>query len=811
VALVNEGLGSWPARRAQLSPQNPALVFEGATISYAEVNAQVNRLAQVLHDLGLGPGDRVAYLGPNHPALLETLFAAGLLGAVFVPLNTRLVPAEIGYQLADSGASVLIWAPEQAAVVEALGPLPGIQAVSTVDRGAPGDPDDPSVPGLASRCAQASAEPRPPVDVALDDLAMIMYTSGTTGSPKGAMLTHGNLTWNCVNLLIGLDLISDEIALVNAPMFHTAALNHTALPVFLKGGLNVLVPGFDAEQALGLIAEHRITLIFGVTTMFARIAGSPRWLTAELSSLRILHCGGAPIPEALIRTYQQRGLTFVQGYGLTEASPGLTLLRPDQSVAKLGSAGTRMFFTDVQVVHPDLSPVAAGETGEVIARGPNVMAGYWNRPDDTAEALAGGWLHTGDVARIDGDGYVFIVDRIKDMIISGGENIYPAEVEQALYEHPAVQECAIFGVPDPEWGEVGRAVVVLRPGSDAEPDELLAFLGDRVAKYKRPRTLVVVPELPHSAAGKLQRNVIRQRFGPEPAPGSDVGSSGDVGSGGDVVSIVDAESSTVAAVPSGTAVSWPASLILDWQDDIAIVRLNRPAKRNALDDVTVLGLEALFTELPERTRAVVLHAEGEHFSAGLDLSELTRRDAAAGLEHSRMWHRVFERIERGRIPVISVLKGAVIGGGWELACATHLRVAERSAFYGLPEGRHGLFVGGGGSVRIPRLIGAHRMADLMLTGRVLDATEGQALGLSTYLVEPGAGLARALELAGKVAANAPLTNWAVLQALPRIAQANPDEGYLLESLTAAVAGSSDEAQARMRAFLAGRSGKVQRP
>ena len=242
--------------------------------------------------------------------------------------------------------------------------------------------------------------------------------------------------------------------------------------------------------------------------------------------------------------------------------------------------------------------------------------------------------------------------------------------------------------------------------------------------------------------------------------------------------------------------------------EVGVLRLSRTAKRNALDDATVLGLEAFFGAPPAGVRVVVLDAEGDHFSAGLDLSELVERDVLEGVQHSMMWHRAFARIESGTVPVIAVLKGAVVGGGLELASATHLRVAESSTFYALPEGQHGLFVGGGGSVRVPRLIGAHRMADMMLTGRVLSAQEGQDTGISHYLTDAGGGLDKALELARKIAANSPVTNFAVLQALPRIAQANPAEGFLMESLMAAVAGGSDEAKTRMRAFLEGRAAKV---
>jgi enoyl-CoA hydratase/carnithine racemase len=264
------------------------------------------------------------------------------------------------------------------------------------------------------------------------------------------------------------------------------------------------------------------------------------------------------------------------------------------------------------------------------------------------------------------------------------------------------------------------------------------------------------------------------------------------------------------ATDNQTQALLPPSLQVERHGDVAVLRLSRAAKRNALDDPTVLGIETFFGSLPAEVGAVVLDAEGEHFCAGLDLSELSETDTFAGMQHSIMWHRAFERLERGRVPVVAALKGAVIGGGLELASATHIRVAEASTFYALPEGQHGLFVGGGGSVRVPRLIGAHRMADMMLTGRVLDAKEGQALGLSHYLTGPGESFGRALELARKIAANSPVTNFAVLQALPRIAEANPTEGYLLEALMAAVASGSDEAKQRMRAFLQGRAGKVQR-
>jgi enoyl-CoA hydratase/carnithine racemase len=265
---------------------------------------------------------------------------------------------------------------------------------------------------------------------------------------------------------------------------------------------------------------------------------------------------------------------------------------------------------------------------------------------------------------------------------------------------------------------------------------------------------------------------------------------------------------TVSDPASPFPVDLPPSLVARQEGAVAVLRLNRPAKRNALDDATVLGLERFFTELPGGVACVVLCAEGDHFSAGLDLSEMGDHDTLSGVRHSRMWHRALEAIEFGPVPVVSALRGAVVGGGLELAAATHLRVAERSTFYALPEGMRGLFVGGGASVRVPRLIGVARMADLMFTGRRYDAEEGQAVGISQYLVDDGAGLERAIELAARVAENAPQTNFAIVQALPRIAEANPREGYFMEAMMAAIAQGTDDAKDRMQAFLDGRAQKV---
>ncbi|MFF4037477.1 o-succinylbenzoate--CoA ligase [Streptomyces sp. NPDC001816] len=494
--MRNEGLGSWPARRARKTPHRTALVHGDRSTDYRTLHTRTTRLARALRARGVRRGDRVAYLGPNHPAYLETLFAAGLLGAVFVPLNTRLAGPELAYQLADSGARVLVHAPARTALPDA----PEVRTYVEV--------------GAAYEELLASADDEP-IDepVTPDDTCIIMYTSGTTGRPKGAMLTHGNLTWNAINVLVDTDLTADERALVSAPLFHTAGLNMLTLPVLLKGGTCVLVESFDPEATFDLVERHRITFMFGVPTMFDQIARHPRWPAADLSSLRILTCGGSPVPTPLIAAYQERGLTFLQGYGMTEAAPGTLFLDAEHAVSKAGSAGVPHFFSDVRVVRPDLTPVDVGETGEVVVRGPHVMSGYWGLPEESAASFADGWFRSGDAARVDADGYVYIVDRTKDMIISGGENVYPAEIEDLLLAHPGIAECAVIGVPDDTWGEVPRAVVVPEAGVDLDPDEVLASLAGRLAKYKIPKSLVVADELPRTASGKLLKPRVRKHFG----------------------------------------------------------------------------------------------------------------------------------------------------------------------------------------------------------------------------------------------------------------------------------------------------------
>ena len=489
--MLNNGLGSWPARRMRSTPDNVALVFGEEQTTYAELHDRVLRLAHVLRELGVSPGDRVAYVGPNHPAFVEALFATHTLGAIFVPLNFRLAAPELDFMLSDSGTSVLMYAPENAAVAEDLASYTGARLAVAEIAGSDDSPIDTPVNGA--------------------DPALILYTSGTTGRPKGAVLTHDNLLWNCIHMMIDVDIAGDEVTLISAPLFHVAALDQTLLPTLLKGGTSVIMPTWDVDTCFDLIEKHGITWMFGVSAMFAGLVQSPRWDSADLSSVRTLMSGGAPIPEALISAYQERGLVFCQGYGLTETAPGATFLRPEQSIRKIGTAGTPCFFVDVRVVTGDLSDAPPGVPGEVMVQGPNVTPGYWGREDANDAAFVDGtWLRTGDLATVDDDGYLTIVDRVKDMFISGGENVYPAEVEAALFEHPAVAEAAVIGVPDDRWGEVGAAYVVTRSEASTDGEELRTFLRTRLARYKVPVHVHLVDDLPRTGSGKIRKQVLRE-------------------------------------------------------------------------------------------------------------------------------------------------------------------------------------------------------------------------------------------------------------------------------------------------------------
>ncbi|MDQ1058751.1 fatty-acyl-CoA synthase [Arthrobacter globiformis] len=513
--MENFGIGSWLQRRRPKSGDKTALIAGDRKLSYEQFADRSCRLANALRHRGVARGHRVAYLGENHPAFLETLFACGQLGAIFVPLNTRLAPPEIRFQLDDCSAAALVYAADLGTVARAAAVGTALTRLAVGDAAAAGA--DAAAEDYEDVVASGSAEP---VDepVTLDDGAMILYTSGTTGNPKGALLTHGNITWNCINVITDFDFSFADVALMISPMFHVASLDMGVLPTLLKGGTVILEPRFDPQRTLQLIERHRVTTISGVPTTYQMLCEHPEWPTSDISSLNKLTCGGSAVPLRVLEAYEARGLRFSNGYGMTETAPGATTLPASRSRDKAGSSGLPHFFTDVRIADPAGGPVQQGAVGEIQIKGPNVIREYWNRPDATAGSYSdGGWFKSGDMGYQDQDGFVFVSDRLKDMIISGGENIYPAEVEQAIAEIDAVGSVAVIGVPDDKWGEVPRAVVVVREGATLTEQQVRAHLDGRLARYKIPKAVVFVDEMPRTASGKIRKKDLRQQLFPDPA------------------------------------------------------------------------------------------------------------------------------------------------------------------------------------------------------------------------------------------------------------------------------------------------------
>jgi fatty-acyl-CoA synthase len=507
--MIGPGIGSWPARRARMNPATVALCTDAEELTYAELAARVEQTAARLRGLGVSAGTRVAYLGPNSIDTWVCFFATARAGGIFVSLNIRLAAPEIGYMLADSGSHVLVHGPECAELATAADPAEhGVAHVLPAADLRPSPMPEAAAGSMSLSPSPYAIDEGDPVE--LDDPVLILYTSGTTGRPKGAVLTHGNLTWNTVNQLAHVDVLSTDVALCVAPLFHVTGLGQVSMPTLLKGGTVVVVPKFDAGGFLELIACRRASGFSAVPTMLQMMCEHPDWESADLSSLRYVIYGGSPITQKVAQAWLDRGVVVQQGYGMTEASPGVFMALPDGAPSRPVSAGVPHFFTDVRI-DAEGEPVAGPGAGELLVRGPHVFAGYWGRPEETAQVLDDGWYRSGDVVRIEDDGWAYVIDRVKDMIISGGENIYPAEVEQAIAELADVTAAAVVAVPDQTWGEVGCAYVVLRSGAALDEIALRAHLEQRLARYKIPRYIELCDDLPRNATGKVLRSVLREQ------------------------------------------------------------------------------------------------------------------------------------------------------------------------------------------------------------------------------------------------------------------------------------------------------------
>jgi fatty-acyl-CoA synthase len=519
------GIAYWTAKGAFLHPERTALVTAEGRRSYREMESGVLRAAAVLEDLGVGPGDRFGILMLNDPRFLDLLFAAGRVGAVAVTLNWRLTVPELEYQLRDAGVDALFVGPEQEEAGEELARKTGCRRVEV--------PED--YERRADALGAGEVPLRPPPMSALpgdDEPVLMVYTSGTTGRPKGALLTHRNLFWNAINDVLAVGLTWEDVSLTVLPLMHVGGIGLFTLPTLLVGGTVVMTRGFDPEETLALIEKEGVTVMLGVPTIHTMLVRSPAFPEADLGTLRFMYNGGDRCPLEVVERFRGKGVAFAGGYGLTETAPTAFLTELDQleaAAAEPGFAGKPSFGMDARIVDEEGRDVAPGEVGEVVLQGPNLFREYWARPRDTEDAFQGGWFRTGDLAWWTEEGFTFIAGRKKQMLKSGGENIYPAEVEQALLAHPGVAEAVVIGRAHPKWNEVPFAVVVAEPEEEVDEEELRAFLEKRLARFKIPAGFAFVDQIPRTSIGKPDRPLLEERYGRGPESGE---AEGEAGTGG---------------------------------------------------------------------------------------------------------------------------------------------------------------------------------------------------------------------------------------------------------------------------------------
>lgn len=506
--LEPTGYAEWFRRRAARAPERSALSFKGQTWSYGEMQHEIERLSTVFASRGIGKGDRIAYLGLNNPVTLFAGFAAARVGAILVPLNFRLAVAELVAIIEDAGAAAVIADAHYArALSSAQNQLPCEHFFTF------GDDCDGWL--RLEPLLSAVGAIVPALDCMPDDIVTLMYTSGTTGVPKGVMISHRNIWVNNMNWVLTSDFTSKDVTVVCAPLFHVGGLCVVLLVTLFVGGHLVLQESFDPALYLRDMEEYRATVSFAVPAMLLFSSQHDDFAQADLSAMRLIVAGGAPVPEPLLKTYAARSIPISQCYGMTEATAGLTFLETERGQSKLGSCGRAGPLNEVKLIDASGARITEpGVKGELCARGGNITCGYWNQPDATKAALdAEGWYRTGDGAYFDSEGFYYICDRIKDMIISGGENIYPAEIEGLLYEHADIAEVAVIGAPDEKWGEKVVVVAALQPGATLDLTSVVAFLAPRLARYKLPKVLELVDALPRNANGKVVKTALRERFG----------------------------------------------------------------------------------------------------------------------------------------------------------------------------------------------------------------------------------------------------------------------------------------------------------
>ena len=497
--------------RARLSPDAVALIHVPTRrqFTFAELNLRALRCARLWTDLcALSPGDRVCLLSENRVEYVDAFWAASKSGVILVPLGTRSTARELQQILADCAPRCLMYSVRYENLANELQQLMAFERLLNLDAKC----DGPSALSYVAAVDRVRADPYP-TRPKPEDIFCLLYTSGTTGRPKGVMIPHRQIAWNAYNTVISWQLQQSDRVQVFTPMYHAGGLTVFMTPLFAIGGSIVLHEGFDVGEILQAFQDYKCTILFGVPTIFKMIFESPEFTSLDLSHLRWCASGGAPLPAQLLQAYQERGVTFRQGYGLTEVGVNCFAMSDAESLRKAGSIGKPFMFTEAKLLDPDGNPVTTNDVGELCLRGPHVCRGYWNNPPATAQVLdADGWFHTGDLARCDEDGFFYVAGRSKDMIISGGVNIYPAEIEKELLDHPAIAEVSVIGAADEKWGEIPIAFVVVKSGASTSEAAVIEFLRPRINKIKLPRQVRFVEALPRNAYGKVLKLELQERL-----------------------------------------------------------------------------------------------------------------------------------------------------------------------------------------------------------------------------------------------------------------------------------------------------------
>ncbi|MCP4023329.1 MAG: o-succinylbenzoate--CoA ligase [Desulfobacteraceae bacterium] len=503
--LLHQMLSYWRKE----APDNIALIQEERQISYERLFRRSGRLASSLsHIFKIGKGDRVAVLSNNCIEMVEILFAVSRLGAIFVPINIRLTAPEVEFILSDCTPKALIFNFNQKKLYNEVNQLFPFEQCIQINGQA--QPDIHPYEAFLSYKAGIPVEESK--DLKDSDTLMLIYTSGTTGKPKGAMLSHSNNIWNCIATSHLLNITKEDVAITILPLFHIGGWGLYLLPMLFQGGKTVIEEQFNPDGIFDLVDNHKITIFMGVPTIYNMISQMEEFNTRFLDSIRMFVTGGAPCPISLIESYQAKGYVLTQGFGMTETSPTVFLMRPEDSLAKKGSVGKPVISCEVKIVDDNFNELPPNTPGELCIRGKVVCEGYWNRPQSTKEATQNGWFQSGDMARFDEDGFFYIVDRKKNMLISGGENVYPAEVEDILFQHTDILEVSVFGIPDKKWGEIPVAAVVIMPGAELSKQAFKEWFQSRLARYKQPKEIYFLDELPKNATGKILKKDLKEEY-----------------------------------------------------------------------------------------------------------------------------------------------------------------------------------------------------------------------------------------------------------------------------------------------------------